>query len=172
MRHRGWLACLSAALLLGAAVSFAGPEKVAFPAGYTEGRLYVKVDRPDNKTVRDVYANAAAVREGQAGRPLPSGSVLSMEVYQAKVDDKSGLVRGPDGRLVKGGLVGVFVMEKRAGWGAEYPDSLRNGEWEYACFAADGQRQNVDTKPCFECHKPESAKDYVFTLNGLRFRGK
>jgi hypothetical protein len=30
----------------------------------------------------------------------------------------------------------------------------------------------VDTKPCFECHKPESAKDYVFTLNELRFRGQ
>jgi hypothetical protein len=54
VRHRGWLACLSAGLLLGAAVSIAGPEKVAFPAGYTEGRLYAKVDRPDNKTVRDV----------------------------------------------------------------------------------------------------------------------
>ncbi|HEV2055197.1 MAG TPA: cytochrome P460 family protein [Methylomirabilota bacterium] len=95
-----------------------------------------------------------------------------MEVYQAKVDDKGALLRGPDGRLVKGNLVGVFVMEKDAGWGAEYPDSLRNGEWEYARFASDGQRQNVDTKPCFECHKPEGAKDYVFTLNELRFRGK
>jgi len=95
-----------------------------------------------------------------------------MEVYQAKVDDNGALLRGPDGRLVKGGLVGVFVMEKGAGWGAEYPDSLRNGEWKYARFAADGQRRNVDTKPCFECHKPESAKDYVFTLNELRFRGK
>jgi len=73
VRHRGWLACLTAVLLLGAAVSFAGPEKVAFPAGYTEGRLYAKVDRPDNKTVRDVYANAAAVREGQAGR-CPAGA--------------------------------------------------------------------------------------------------
>jgi len=153
-------------------VSFAGPEKVTFPAGYTEGHLYAKVDRPDNKTVRDVYANAAAVREGQAGRPLPSGSVLSMEVYQANVDPKGALVRGPDGRFVKGNLVGVFVMEKRAGWGAEYPESLRNGEWEFARFAGDGQRQNVDTKPCFECHKPESAKDYVFTLNELPFRGK
>jgi hypothetical protein len=30
----------------------------------------------------------------------------------------------------------------------------------------------VDTKPCLECHKPENAKDYVFTLNELRFRGK
>ena len=163
---------LSTALLFAAAVSFAGPEKIAFPSGYKEGRLYAMSDRPDNKTVRDLYANAAAVQAGQAGRPLPSGSVLSMEVYQAKVDDKGALVKGSDGRLVKGNLVGIFVMEKRAGWGAEYPESLRNGEWEYARFAPDGARQNVDTKPCFECHKPESAKDYVFTHDKVRLRGQ
>lgn len=163
---------LSVAVLLAAGVSFAGPEKVAFPSGYQEGRLYAKVDRPDNKTVRDVYANAPAIQAAQLGRPLPSGSVLSMEVYQARVDQTGALVKGPDGRLVKGTLVGVFVMEKRAGWGAEYPESLRNGEWEYARFAADGQRQSVDTRPCFQCHKPESGKDYVFTLDRLRWRGK
>jgi hypothetical protein len=163
---------LTAALLLGTAVSFAGADKVAFPSGYKEWRLYAMSDRPDNKTVRDIYANAVAVRAGQVARPLPSGSVLSMDVYQAKLDDKGDPLKGPDGRFVKGGLVGVFVMEKRAGWGAEYPDSLRNGEWEYARFAPNGTRQNVDTKPCFECHKPESAKDYVFTLDKLRWRGK
>ena len=168
---RRFAPALSAAVLLAATVSFAGPEKIAFPAGYKEGRLYAMSDRPDNKTVRDLYANTAAVQAGQAGRPLPSGSVLSMEVYQAKVDDKGNPVKGPDGRFLKGNLVGVFVMEKRAGWGTEYPESLRNGEWEYARFGSDGGRQNPDTKPCFECHKPESAKDYVFTLDKLRLRG-
>ena len=97
---------------------------------------------------------------------------LSMEVYHAKLDDKGEPISGHDGRLVKAGIIGVFVTEKRAGWGAEYPDSLRNGEWEYARFAADGTRQNVDTKPCFECHQPEGAQEYVFTLEKLRFRGK
>jgi hypothetical protein len=163
---------LTAALLLAAAVSFAAADRIGFPSGYKEWRLYAMSDRPDNKTVRDIYANAVAVRAGQVGRPLPSGSVLSMDVYQAKLDDKGDPVKGPDGRFVKGGLVGVFVMEKRTGWGAEYPESLRNGEWEYARFAPDGARQNVDTKPCLECHKPESAKDYVFTLDKLRWRGK
>ncbi len=163
---------LTAALLLAAAVSFAGADKVAFPSGYREWRLYAKSDRPDNKTVRDIYANEAATYAGQRGRPLPSGSVLAMDVYRAKLDNTGAPVKGPDGRFVKGNLVGVFVMEKRTGWGAEYPDSLRNDEWEYARFAADGARQNVDTKPCLECHKPESAKDYVFTLDKLRFRGK
>jgi hypothetical protein len=32
----------------------AGPEKVAFPSGYKSHVLYATVDRPDNKTVRDL----------------------------------------------------------------------------------------------------------------------
>jgi len=28
-------------------------------------------------------------------------------------------------------------MEKRAGWGAEYPADLRNGEWEFSMFKPD-----------------------------------
>lgn len=157
-----------AALLFAAATSFAGPEKVPFPAGYKRGVLYAMVDRPDNKTVRDLYANAVAVRATRAGQALPSGTVLSMEVYQAKTNDTGEPMKGPDGRLVKSNLVGVFVMEKRTGWGAEYPDDLRNGEWEYARFGEDGPRQRVDTKPCFVCHKSEAANDYIFTLARLR----
>ena len=159
---------LAVVLLLTAAVASAGPEKIAFPAGYKGGVLYTMVDRPDNKTVRDLYANAEAAQAARSGRPLPSGTVLSMEVYQAKTDDKGEPVKGPDGRFIKGSLVGVFVMEKRAGWGAEYPADLRNGEWEYARFAADGSRQVVDTTPCFVCHKPHNASDFVFSLGALR----
>jgi len=28
-------------------------------------------------------------------------------------------------------------MEKRTGWGSEYPEAKRNGEWEYQVFHAD-----------------------------------
>jgi len=34
-------------------------------------------------------------------------------------------------------------MEKRTGWGRDYPDALRNGEWEYRVFTAD---KKPDTK--------------------------
>ncbi len=162
------ISALATVLLLTAAAAFAGPEKIAFPAGYKSGVLYTMVDRPDNKTVRDVYANTEAAQAARSGRALPSGTVLSMEVYRARTDDKDEPLRGSNGRFVKGDLVGVFVMEKRAGWGAEYPDDVRNGEWEYARFAADGARQVVDTKPCFVCHRPERDKDFVFSLSALR----
>jgi len=56
--------------------------------------------------------------------------------------------------------VGHTVMEKRAGWGADYPaDWPRNGEWEYSAFTADGlpnAKANANNKACFTCHLPHA----------------
>jgi hypothetical protein len=149
----------------------AGPEKVAFP-DYKKHVHYATIDRPDNKTVRDLYATPEAARAATPGQPLPDGTVLTMEVYKAKVDDKSEPVKDGSGRLLRTPeLVGVFVMEKRRGWGAEYTEALRNSEWEYARFTADGRpAPKFDPRPCFECHKPMSQQDFVFSFPKLRSR--
>ena len=74
----------------------------------------------------------------------------------------------PDRGVTKGDLVAYTVMEKRAGWGTEYAEDIRNGEWEYARFRGDGSRDpQANIKGCFECHKPESHRDFVFTLDDL-----
>jgi hypothetical protein len=50
-------------------------------------------------------------------------------------------------------------MEKRTGWRIEYPEDLRNGEWEYARFLPDGRRDpTADIKGCFVCHKPKAKR--------------
>jgi hypothetical protein len=168
MRHR--LIPVSAiALLLLATVGTAGPDKVTFPADYKNNQvLYTTVDRPDNKTVRDIYASLEAVKMAKAGQPLPSGAVITMEVHKAKVDDKGEPVKDANGRFIKDAMTGIFVMEKRTGWGSEYGDDLRNGEWEYARFTVDGKPpEKAETTACFQCHKPMSGQDFVFTLPQL-----
>lgn len=157
------------AVLLLATAGTAGPDKVAFPANYkTNFVLYTSVDRHDNKTVRDLYASRETIQAAKAGKPLPSGTVLVMEVYKAKADDKGEPVRDAKGYLSKDGLAGVFVMEKRTGWGTEYRAELRNGEWEYARFTGDGKPgEPADTTPCLQCHQPKSGRDFVFTLPQL-----
>jgi hypothetical protein len=90
-----------------------------------------------------------------------------MEIYAARTADRGEPLRDGNGRLVRGDLTAVFVMEKRAGWGAEYPDDLRNGEWEYARFTADGRSGPADTRACLGCHKPKAAHDYVFSSEKL-----
>ena len=166
-------AAASIVTFLVVAGSLAGPDKIAYPANYKSQVLYAKSDRPDNKTIRDLYAPADVVKQAAAGKPLPNGTVLTMEVYKAKVDDKGELVKDTSGKLIKGDLSFIGVMEKRSGWGAEYPDSLRNGEWEYAVFETDMKpRANLNTKPCLECHKPFAAQDFVFTFSQLVEAGK
>ena len=163
---------LSTVVLLAAlaAPTIAGPEKVAFPSGYKSHVLYATVDRPDNKTVRDLYASPEAARAARPGQPLPDGTVLTMEVYKAKVDDKGEPVKDANGRLVRTAEL-VFVMEKRSGWGAEYPETLRNGEWEYARFTAKVEpTPNFNARPCFECHKPMGQQDFVFSFPMLTSR--
>jgi Cytochrome P460 len=145
----------------------AGTEKVAFPA-YQTHVLYDVLDQPEIKEIREAYINADALKGIRPGQPLPSGTVLSLPTFKARVNEKGELVKDPNGRLVRGPLDRIVVMEKRTGWGVEYPEDLRNGEWEYARFRADGTRDpQANIKGCFECHKPESKRDFVFTLDQI-----
>jgi Cytochrome P460 len=157
----------AAILFMVATAVTAGTEKVAFPA-YQTHVLYDVMDQPEIKEIREAYVNAEGLKNLKPGQPLPSGTVLSLPTFKARLDDKGELVRDPNGRLVRGPLDRIVVMEKRTGWGVEYPDSLRNGEWEYARFLPDGSRDpRADIKGCFECHKPEAARDFVFTISKL-----
>ncbi len=106
-----------------------------------------------------------AVRKG---KPIPSGAVLTLVQWNVHVDDKGNALKGPDGRFIKKDIIGVTVMEKRTGWGAEYPASWRNGEWEYQAFRPDGTpNPKANLKACFECHKPHEKMDYVISLAKL-----
>ena len=158
------LRALAAVLLVVVAPALAGTEKVALP-NYQTHVLYSVLDQPDIKELREAYINPEAFKALKPGQPLPNGTILSLPTFKALVDDKGELVRDPNGRLVRGRLDRVVVMEKRTGWGTEYPEELRNGEWEYARFLGDGRRDpRADIKGCFECHKPEAQRDFVFTL--------
>ena len=78
-------ATLFAAIVVTVAVR-AGGDNVKFPVNYAKGVLYTTVDRPDNKQFRELYVTRFALDEVKAGRPLPSGTVLTMVNYKAKLD--------------------------------------------------------------------------------------
>jgi plastocyanin len=156
-------------LAAGASALYAGGDLVAYPEGFDKGVLYATIDRYDVKQFRELYASKAAVDAVRKGQPIPSGTVLTLVPYKAKVDDKGVPVKGPDGRFVKdGGPLSFNVMEKRQGWGAEYAPSLRNGEWEYQSFTTDKKANpKANLKACFECHKPHENLDFVMSLARL-----
>jgi len=100
-------------LALASGPGSAGPEKIAFPASDKDHVLYATVDRFDNKQYRELYGTPEAVKAVREGKPNPSGTVLTLVQYKAQVDAARNPVKDPNGRFIKGDLVGVTVMEKR-----------------------------------------------------------
>ena len=102
----------------------AGGDLVKFPEDYAKGVLYTTVDRADNKQYRELYVSPpAAIEAAKKGQPLPSGTVLTLVQFAAKLDASGNPEKGANGRFIKDKLLGYTVMEKRTGWGAEYPEN-------------------------------------------------
>jgi len=152
----------------------AGGDKIAFPESYASGVMYMTFDGAANKTFRELYTSPAAFAAAKQGEPLPSGTVITMVQYAAKLDASGNPEKDANGRFIKTDtIVGYAVMEKRVGWGTEYPDNVRNGEWEYQAFKAD-KTVNTGAKlgACFECHKPHDKQDFVFSYEKLKTAAK
>lgn len=150
-------------------IGLAGPELVSFPAGYQDSfKHYTTVNRDDErKQVVKIFANDVALGSAADGAPLDHGSVVAMEVYKAELDANEQPVVGDDGFFIPGELAAIAVMQSGEGFGADYPEELRNGTWEYALFNGDGSRIERETTACFECHKPLHDADYLFSLEQL-----
>lgn len=132
-----------------AAPSWAERGLVKFPEKYAEGVRYAVVPRGNIR--QKIYTSQAAIDAVKSGKPLPSGTVITLVDYR-------------DGNLYR-----YVVMEKRTGWGADYPPELRNGEWEFEAFNADRTvNTNDDVRRCFACHKAQAQRDYVFTLERMK----
>ena len=65
--------------------AFAGADKIVFPENWDKGVLYGTVDRFDIKQFRELYATQPAVEAVKAGKPIPSGTVLTLVQYKAKL---------------------------------------------------------------------------------------
>jgi Cytochrome P460 len=159
----GTIAALSAAVAIHTAS--AGPDKVQIPMNYASA--YVKIaaiDRYDNKTIRSVYMNPDAWDAAKPGQPLPDGSTLILEARSAKLGANGQPELDADGRFIPTDqIVLIATQQKRQGWGTEYADTIRNGEWEYAVFETNGSlRTSANLQPCMQCHKPRAADDFTF----------
>jgi len=129
--------------------SWAERGRVQFPEGYAEGVRYVVINRGNIR--EEIYTSKAAIDAVKNGKPIPSGTVITLVDYR-------------DGKLHR-----YVVMEKRTGWGAGYPPELRNGEWEFEAFNADRTvNTNDDVSRCFACHQAQARRDYVFTLERMK----
>lgn len=144
----------SIGLVAAVATSFAPPagadsDPVKFPESFADGVLYATVERGNIK--EEIFTGRAAIDAVKKGQALPDGTVITLVDYR-------------DGKLFR-----YVVMEKRAGWGADYPPEKRNGEWEYQAFNADKSvNRNENVERCFACHRSQANRDFVHTFDRLK----
>jgi hypothetical protein len=155
--------------LLGASVAQAEDRRVGFPSGYaTAFTNYLSLDRVQNPDqIIRLFANETAVAAGQRGEDLPNGSVLVGEIYAARKDGDGNVMTSSLGRRIRDKLVAIAVMEKQAGWGAQFPEELRNGDWDFAIFSPDGKPLDKDLNACRSCHAPLQETQHIFSLQHL-----
>lgn len=148
--------------------------QATFPEGYRATfKLYQTVNRADINQVRYLYANPVAWQAASEGKPLPHGSVLLLEQWAAKLDADRKPVAGAGGFYAPDRLVGYSVMSSGAGFGAGFPEMLRNGDWNYALFNPDMKpRAGVNQADCLACHKPLDKANYLFSNDPLMAAAK
>ena len=148
--------------------------QTTFPEGYRATfKLYQTVNRADINQVRYLYANPVAWQAASEGKPLPHGSVLLLEQWAAKLDADRKPVAGAGGFYAPDRLVGYSVMSSGAGFGAGFPEMLRNADWNYALFNPDMKpRAGVNQADCLACHKPLDKANYLFSNDPLMMAAK
>lgn len=168
MPKAGWFLMLGLVAIAGAAQVHAEEERIAFPADYKSFTNYLSLDRVQNHDqIIRLFANDMALDAANAGKELPSGSILVGEIYAAKKDTDGNVVTSSLDRRIRGKLAAVAVMQKGDGWGASFTDEFRNGDWDFAIFSPDGKRLDKDLNACRQCHAPLVDKQHVFSLEHL-----
>ncbi|MBO0739930.1 MAG: cytochrome P460 family protein [Hyphomicrobiaceae bacterium] len=91
---------------------------MAFPETFAKDVLYTTVDRADNKQYRELYAPKAAIDAVKAGQPVPSGTVITMVNFRAKLDAAGEPEKDANVRFMKSDeIAGLRGDGKRRGLG-------------------------------------------------------
>ena len=148
--------------------------RLQFPENYKRDFVhYHSINFPERGQVRKYFVNKAALDAAAEGKPMPQGSFFLVEVYAAKMDAAKKPVVGADGFYEQEKLLLYTAMETQPGWGDEFPDLIRNADWNYALFNTDKTvRAGVNQAECLACHKPLDKDSFLFLVKPLQAKAK
>ena len=130
----------------------AEPTRVTFPQ--LDKLVHYTTVRRGNVT-EHISTTREAIEAIQKGLPVPNGTHFVLADFR---DEK---------------IFRYFVMEKGAGWGADFAESRRTGDWQYQWFWPDRSLNlKENTARCMSCHASQKDSQYLFTARRLsEFRG-
>ena len=111
-----------------------------------------------------MFANNVAMKGMKDGK-YAFGSVLVAEVYKTKKDKNGEVVESELGRRIRDKFALIAVMEKQSGWGKNFKEEHKNGDWDFAAFKPDGSAHtSKDLNECRACHARLVDSDHVFSF--------
>lgn len=150
---RIWALLAVAATSLSVWQAQAESTRVTFPN--LDRQVHYATVRRGNVT-EHISTTREAIEAIQKGLPAPNGTQFVLADYR---DEK---------------IYRYFIMEKGAGWGADYEEGRRTGDWQYQWFWPDRSvNLKENTARCMSCHSSQKDQQYLFTARRLSdFRGK
>ena len=152
-RRAPLVALAAAAVLLVGWQVHAETNRVQFPENFDQLVHYTTVRR--GNVTEHIMTTRTAIDAVRNGQPIPDGTHFVL------VDHR-------DGKLYR-----YFVMQKGGGWGADYDDRRRTGDWQFQWFWADRTvNLNENTNRCQSCHRSQAGSEFLYTGYRIpRFNG-
>ncbi|PTM39501.1 cytochrome P460 family protein [Bosea sp. 124] len=102
-----------------------------------------------------IMTTPAAIDAVKNRQPIPAGTHFVLVDYR-------------EGKVFR-----YFVMEKGQGWGADYDERRRTGDWQFQWFWPDKSINTAEnTARCQSCHQSQSGAEHLFTGSRIpRFNG-
>lgn len=126
----------------------AEPTKATMP---DIGKLvhYTTVTR--GEVTEHIMTTREAIEAVKAGKPIPNGTHFALVDYR-------------EGKVFR-----YFIMEKGAGWGDDYDENRRTGDWQFQWFKPDGTINAAEnTARCQSCHSSRADREFLYTFNDIR----
>jgi hypothetical protein len=146
-------AAAALAMCLGGPQAQAEPNRVTFPK--LEDLVHYTTVRRGEVT-EHISTTRAAIEAIQKGLPVPNGTHFVLADYR-------------DAKIFR-----YFVMEKGEGWGNDFEERRRTGDWQFQWFKPDRTiNLQENTARCMACHASQKDSQYLYTAKRLsEFRGK
>ena len=135
---------------------------VKIPPGYREWRLISVAHEEGNlNDLRAILGNDVAIKAYREGKlPFPDGTIIARLAWSYVPSEENNKVFGRPQSFVPGPAPAWYLqfMVKDS---KKYASTAG---WGFAQFDEDGKPlDDAKLKPCFPCHVPVEARDYVFT---------
>jgi hypothetical protein len=132
---------------------------IKIPAGYRDWRVVsVAHEAGNNNDLRAVLGNDLAIKSYREGKlPFPDGAIIARLAWSYDTSEENNKVFGRAQSFVAGAPINVQFMVK------DSKKYAATGGWGFAQFKEGVPVADAALAPCFACHIPVKARDYVYT---------